>query len=94
MALSKRKTEVDEKMLDALINKGSVTEMPATPTPDLKALAKEELVDNSKLIFVQLRIDPQTLQEIDRNVKSRPGKLSRHTWIMEAIAEKLTRIQE
>ena len=94
MALSKRKTEVDEKMLDALINKGSVTEMPATPTPDRKAPAKEELVDNSKLIFVQLRIDPQTLQEIDRNVKSRPGKLSRHTWIMEAIAEKLTRIQE
>ena len=94
MALSKRKTEVDEKMLDALINKGSVTEMPATPTPDLKTPAKEELVDNSKLIFVQLRIDPQTLQEIDRNVKSRPGKLSRHTWIMEAIAEKLTRIQE
>ena len=94
MALSKRKTEVDEKMLDALINKGSVTEMQATPTPDLKAPAKEELVDNSKLIFVQLRIDPQTLQEIDRNVKSRPGKLSRHTWIMEAIAEKLTRIQE
>ena len=94
MALSRRKTEVDEKMLDALINKGSVTEMPATPTPDPKAPAKEELVDNSKLIFVQLRIDPQTLQEIDRNVKSRPGKLSRHTWIMEAIAEKLTRIQE
>jgi len=94
MALSRRKTEVDEKMLDALINKGSVTEMPATPTPDPKTPAKEELVDNSKLIFVQLRIDPQTLQEIDRNVKSRPGKLSRHTWIMEAIAEKLTRIQE
>lgn len=94
MALSKRKTEVDEKMLDALINKGSVTEMPATPAPDPKAPAKEELVDNSKLIFVQLRIDPQILQEIDRNVKSRPGKLSRHTWIMEAIAEKLTRIQE
>ncbi len=94
MALSKRKTEVDEKMLDALINKGSVTEMPATPTVDPKVPAKEELVDNSKLIFVQLRIDPQTLQEIDRNVKSRPGKLSRHTWIMEAIAEKLTRIQE
>lgn len=94
MALSRRKQDVDEKMLDALINKGSVTELPATPPVDLKALAKEELVDNSKLIFVQLRIDPQTLQEIDRNVKSRPGKLSRHTWIMEAIAEKLTRIQE
>lgn len=94
MALSRPKKEVDEKMLDALIGKGSVTEMPATPTPDSKAPAKEEPVDNSKLIFVQLRIDPQTLQEIDRNVKSRPGKLSRHTWIMEAIAEKLTRIQE
>lgn len=94
MALSRPKKEVDEKMLDALIGKGSVTEMPAAPTPDPKAPAKEEPVDNSKLIFVQLRIDPQTLQEIDRNVKSRPGKLSRHTWIMEAIAEKLTRIQE
>ena len=94
MALSRRKTEVDEKMLDALINKGSVTEMPATTIPDPKARAKEELVDNSKLIFVQLRIDAPTLQEIDRNVKTRPGKLSRHTWIMEAIAEKLARIQE
>ena len=43
MALSRRKQDVDEKMLDALINKGSVTELPATPPVDLKALAKKSL---------------------------------------------------
>lgn len=40
---------------------------------------------------VQLRIPMDKLSQIDQAVGKRPGKLSRHTWIMEAIEEKLAR---
>ena len=38
---------------------------------------------------VQLRIPLSLLDQVDSLVQRRPGKLSRHTWIMEAIEEKL-----
>jgi len=52
-----------------------------------KVSTKQEKEDDIK--FVQLRIPVNQLGEIDNLVKKRPGKLSRHTWIMEAIFEKI-----
>lgn len=55
--------------------------------------AKEVLssVEEDDLKRVQLRIPQPKLDQIDKMVSRRPGKLSRHTWIMEAIEEKLER---
>lgn len=56
------------------------------------ALEEEgEGVISEDLKRVQLRVPVSKLRQIDKMVKKRPGKLSRHTWIMEAIEEKLQR---
>jgi len=34
------------------------------------------------------------LKEIDRAVKARPYRMPRHTWLLEAIHEKLTRLRQ
>jgi hypothetical protein len=41
-----------------------------------------------------LRLDPQVWERIDRERRRRAGKVSRNTWITEAIIEKLSRKQE
>ncbi len=40
---------------------------------------------------VNLRLPEDILSEIDNSVSSRRIKISRHTWLMEAIVEKLDR---
>lgn len=47
--------------------------------------------DDDKIRMVQLRMPIGDVNLIDKARKKRPGKLSRHTWIMEAIEEKLAR---
>ena len=41
--------------------------------------------------YVQLRLSRNVLEQIDRSVKARPVKTPRHTWLLEAIHEKLQR---
>jgi len=40
---------------------------------------------------INLRLSPETFEAIDASRNSRPGRLSRNTWIAEAIEEKLLR---
>ncbi len=86
MALSRKPkkekvSKIKEDKVTELILKGG-------SSPD-KVVTKQEKDDDIK--FVQLRIPVDQLREIDILVKKRPGKLSRHTWIMEAIFEKIKR---
>jgi hypothetical protein len=74
-------TPIDDDALKQLINKGG------TPPP------KETPAQNNDLKKVQLRLPQEILDSIDtalekRNALVRP---SRHTWLLEAIAEKLDR---
>lgn len=41
--------------------------------------------------YVQLRLSRDVLGQIDSCVKTRPVKTPRHTWLLEAIHEKLKR---
>ncbi|NEP03222.1 MAG: hypothetical protein F6K58_32210 [Symploca sp. SIO2E9] len=71
-----KKSTPTEKQVQELIEKGgSVT----TET------------QKSEISAVTLRIDSQLLLEVDAAVKKRRVKIPRHTWIIEAIAEKLDR---
>lgn len=64
--------------VDALINRGgSVAEGPAP--------------DREKVATVNLRVSSETLKRVDQAVQARPFKIPRHTWLMEAIVEKLRR---
>lgn len=49
----------------------------------------EQVNEHLKFKRMQLRLPLDKLAQIEKQVKERPGHLSRHTWIMEAIEEKL-----
>jgi hypothetical protein len=42
---------------------------------------------------VSLRIPASMLKQIDRAVKARPYKIPRHSWLLEAVHEKLARLK-
>jgi hypothetical protein len=66
--------------VEALINKGgSVTRAGAAPAAPAKTAP------------VVLRLPPDVLARVDRAVKARRVKVPRHTWLMEAVIEKLER---
>ena len=81
MALSKKlKKEENTTSIESLILKGGTS-----------GFEIQEPENSSELKRVQLRIALSELKQIDHLVSQRPGNLARHTWIMEAIAEKLKR---
>lgn len=67
--------------IEALINKGgSVATTAAAPVPAADKPAP-----------VVLRIPADVLERVDRQVEARAVKMPRHTWLMEAVIEKLAR---
>ena len=79
------KTTVD---VDALINRGgSVAGHPAPAGRPAKAVEDE-------VMLVQLRLPPPLVEKIDATVKARLIKIPRHTWLLEAVMEKLKREHE
>jgi hypothetical protein len=58
----------------------------ATPAVDVDALINK---GGSSPAPVVLRMPPDVLARIDRAVEARRVKVPRHTWLMEAIMEKL-----
>jgi hypothetical protein len=66
--------------VDALINKGGTPAAQASPKPDSS-------------VAVVLRVPGELLGQIDAAVKARTIRTPRHTWLLEALHEKLTREQ-
>jgi len=62
--------------VDALINKGGSQPRSGLPTEDTS-------------VAVVLRIPANILKRVDAAVKARPIRTPRHTWLLEAIHEKL-----
>ncbi len=74
-----------EADIDALINRGG--EVPST-----KSAAKAPPAEDSeRIIPTQLRVTKGKLDEIDKQVKRSKIKISRHSWLLQAIEEKLER---
>lgn len=65
----------DERRINELIEKGGTV-----PADD---------GDKSKPMLVQLRLSRDLVQRIDRNRKKRTVPPSRHSWILEALFDKL-----
>lgn len=71
---------IQENMnVEALINRGG---SPARSTAG-------KVKDNH--VSVVLRLPAEMLERIDAEVQSRPVKTPRHTWLLEAVHEKLSR---
>ncbi|MEM9032136.1 MAG: hypothetical protein AAGB18_05770 [Pseudomonadota bacterium] len=74
----------DEKSIEALINRGgSVAE-------DAPA-AKTNGAGKGKTVNMTLRLPPDLSAQVDAAVEQRAIRPPRHTWILEAIYEKLDR---
>ena len=72
----KIKPVVSEKAISAVIEKGG-----SVPTEKTSKSKSEQTVN--------IRLPEDILNEIDNSVSARRIKISRHTWLMEAIVEKL-----
>lgn len=77
MAISKKpqKKDISEKEVLNLINKGG-------------SVAKKEPKENDKS-FVQIRLKPDLITMIDDLIDKKIIKVSRHSWFMEAIEDKI-----
>ncbi len=64
--------------VDALINKGGSSPAPAAASTEGTAA-------------IVLRVPSAVLTRVDAAVKARPVRTPRHTWLLEAIHEKLER---
>jgi hypothetical protein len=66
--------------VDVLINRGgSVAKLERKPA------------DSKKQVYVQLRLQHDIIERIDDSLRARDIKTPRHTWLLEAIHEKLER---
>jgi hypothetical protein len=77
--------------------KASTSRKPA-PVVDINALIRkggsvpsEKVREDGKPTPLLLRVPPDLLNRIDGSLKTRLIKTPRHTWILEAIVEKLER---
>ena len=66
--------------VEDLINRGG-----STPVREPAPAATDQVVP------VILRLPASMLKSIDESVKSRPVRIPRHTWLLEAVHEKLSR---
>jgi hypothetical protein len=68
----------------------------STGTSTSRQLKSARLTRDKKsgTVTVSLRVPIPMLNEIDTAVRSRPYKIPRHMWLLEAIHEKLARMRE
>ena len=76
----------------------AITKKPAKPLPEVEIAA---LIDKGGSVarkegakttqFIQLRLDRDLITAIDAALHRRKVKIPRHTWILEALHEKLER---
>jgi hypothetical protein len=81
----------------------AITRKPATVRPappvDVEDLinrggstpARAEVAETDQIVPVILRLPSSMLKSIDKAVRSRPVRIPRHTWLLEAVHEKLSR---
>ena len=76
MAITKKPAPRPEAEIAALIQKGGSVPQDTPPKPTQ---------------YIQLRLDRELLGAIDAALHRRKVKIPRHTWILEALHEKLER---
>jgi len=72
--------------VDALINKGG-----SAPTREPAAREEETARTTTPIV---LRLPAGLLQQVDTLLKARPVRIPRHTWLVEAVYEKIQRETE
>ena len=68
----------DEREIEALISRGG-----------MPAIAEHQAERENVEVKFTLRLAKAVMDQIDTEIRTRPGKVSRNQWIVEAIAERL-----
>ncbi len=71
-----QQSKTDDRRINELIEKGGT-------------VASRDSAGNSKPMLVQLRLSKEVIQRIDKTRKKRTVPPSRHSWILEALLDKL-----
>lgn len=89
--LTPRQVPSDERRIAELISKGG-----STPTEETKKLTEKthEAKPRLKTTSVLIRLTPELMKEVDHARGERLGRISRNTWLIEAISEKLRKDQK
>ena len=69
---------------------------PKSRTARTRTVSSNDALSRDKeksTVTVSLRIPAPMLKAIDKAVKSRPYKIPRHSWLLEAVHEKLARLK-
>ncbi|NEP03003.1 MAG: hypothetical protein F6K58_31015 [Symploca sp. SIO2E9] len=80
-----KQSAIARKSLPEEIDSFIKAELQSSPTPE------ESISDEQQAARVQLRLWKGKLNQIDSVLNKRKVKVSRHTWLLEAIEEKLER---
>ena len=78
----KKNTQIADVDVDSLINRGGSTAQTIQTEINQKRLGEKQ---------VALRIPYPMFDKIDKSLQQKTIRMPRHTWILEAIAEKLER---
>lgn len=78
MTIARKPKAQSDAAIDAVIKKGG-------------SVASTKKAGKAKASPIVVRIPVAMLQKLDHTLKAQPIKKPRHTWILEAIAEKLNR---
>ena len=78
------KAAIPEAEIQALIEKGGSVARAGEGKPS----------NDNKPQLVQLRLDRHLVERIDATLETRLVKIPRHTWLLEAVHEKLAREEE
>lgn len=91
MAITRKPTRVAHPGggvdVEALINKGG-----SAPVRETESKAALPAVGNTAPIV--LRLPTSLLEQVDTLLKARPVRIPRHTWLVEAVYEKIQRESE
>jgi hypothetical protein len=71
-----QQSKIEDQRINELIEKGGT-------------VATRDSGSHSKLMLVQLRLSKEVIQRIDKTRKKRTVPPSRHSWILEALLDKL-----
>jgi len=71
-----QQSKIEDQRINELIEKGGT-------------VATRDGGGDSKLMLVQLRLSKEVIQRIDKTRKKRTVPPSRHSWILEALLDKL-----
>lgn len=87
-------TSVDKNLMPPPGPKNSKTRKRVANTTARLKTQKQSRDEKNQTVTLSLRLPIPMLEEIDQAVKSRPYKMPRHMWLLEAVHEKLARLRK